>query len=114
MNRTGLVLAAAVAAASLAANAPPSPPPMRADLKAAIGAVDPELIRADLKFLADDLLEGRGTGQRGGEMAALYLETRFRQLGLLRRGRYHCLTAPIGRRCPRERQRADSGVPEPL
>jgi len=27
-------------------------------------------------------MEGRGTGQRGGRLAALYLETRFRLLGL--------------------------------
>jgi Zn-dependent M28 family amino/carboxypeptidase len=39
-------------------------------------------MRADLKFLSDDLFEGRGTGQRGGELAARYLETRFRLLGL--------------------------------
>jgi len=44
--------------------------------------VDQDRMRADLKFLSDDLFEGRGTGQRGGELAARYLETRFRLLGL--------------------------------
>ena len=30
-------------------------------------------LRAHLSFLADDLLEGRGTGQRGGDLAVRYL-----------------------------------------
>jgi Zn-dependent M28 family amino/carboxypeptidase len=41
-----------------------------------------EAVRAHLAFLADDLLEGRGTGQRGGELAVKYLETQLRALGL--------------------------------
>jgi Zn-dependent M28 family amino/carboxypeptidase len=57
-------------------------PLLDADLKGALGSIDAERIRTDLRFLADDLLEGRGTGQRGGRLAALYLETRFRQIGL--------------------------------
>ena len=32
--------------------------------------INPENIRAHVKFLASDLLEGRGTGQRGGDIAA--------------------------------------------
>src|SRR5207245_1797096 len=47
-----------------------------------LDAADAKRIDADLRFLADDFLEGRGTGQRGGRLAALYLETRFRLLGL--------------------------------
>jgi hypothetical protein len=39
-------------------------------------------IEADVRFLADDLLEGREAGTRGYDLAALYLATRFRQLGL--------------------------------
>ncbi len=39
-------------------------------------------IRAHLAFLADDLLEGRGTGQRGGALAVKYLEAQLRALGL--------------------------------
>jgi len=78
-----LVLACALAASPGAGRAAPRPvPAVAADLKRALGAVDPERIRADVRFLADDLLEGRGTGQRGGRLAALYVETRFRLLGL--------------------------------
>ena len=39
-------------------------------------------LRAHLSFLADDLLEGRGTGQRGGELAVRYLETQAAVIGL--------------------------------
>ncbi|HEX9080966.1 MAG TPA: M28 family peptidase, partial [Holophagaceae bacterium] len=39
-------------------------------------------LRAHLAFLADPLLEGRGTGQRGGELAVRYLETQLQVLGL--------------------------------
>src|SRR5437870_2414138 len=39
-------------------------------------------LRAHIKFLADDRLEGRGTGARGGELAALYIAEQFEALGL--------------------------------
>jgi Zn-dependent M28 family amino/carboxypeptidase len=39
-------------------------------------------LRAHLAFLADDLLEGRGTGQRGGDLAVRYLETQAAAIGL--------------------------------
>jgi Zn-dependent M28 family amino/carboxypeptidase len=45
-------------------------------------AIDPERIRAHVKFLASDLLEGRGTGQRGGDIAAEYIATQFELYGL--------------------------------
>ena len=41
-----------------------------------------ERIRAHVEFLADDLLEGRDTGLRGHEIAANYVASEFRQLGL--------------------------------
>lgn len=39
-------------------------------------------IRAHLDFLASDLMEGRDSGYRGGELAAAYIETQFAALGL--------------------------------
>ena len=39
-------------------------------------------MKADLQFLSSDLLEGRGTGQRGGDIAAAYIATQFQQAGL--------------------------------
>jgi Zn-dependent M28 family amino/carboxypeptidase len=40
-------------------------------------------LRAHLAFLSSDLLEGRGTGQRGGELTVAYLETQAMAAGLL-------------------------------
>lgn len=51
-------------------------------LKAAEAAIDPEKIRAHVQFLADDLLEGRGPGLRGSELAAKYIATQFALDGL--------------------------------
>jgi Zn-dependent M28 family amino/carboxypeptidase len=44
--------------------------------------IDSERIRAHVKFLSSDLLEGRGTGQRGGDIAAEYIATQFAVYGL--------------------------------
>lgn len=49
---------------------------------AAMQKIDPERIRAHVRFLSHDLLEGRGTGQRGGEVAAEYIATEFALFGL--------------------------------
>lgn len=48
----------------------------------AMQKIDAERIRAHVRFLASDLLEGRGTGQRGGQMAAEYVATQFALYGL--------------------------------
>lgn len=42
----------------------------------------PDEVRAHVEFLADDLLEGRGNGQRGYDLAALYVASHYRSLGL--------------------------------
>lgn len=49
---------------------------------AAMDGIDPEHIRAHVKFLADDLLEGRGTGTRGADIAARYIAAQFALDGL--------------------------------
>lgn len=49
---------------------------------AALEKINPERIRAHVKFLSDDLLEGRGTGQRGGDIAAEYIASQFALDGL--------------------------------
>jgi Zn-dependent M28 family amino/carboxypeptidase len=45
-------------------------------------AVDGKVLRAHLGFLADDALEGRAPGTRGGELAAKYIASQFARLGL--------------------------------
>lgn len=42
----------------------------------------PATFEAHVRFLADDLLEGRGIGTRGGQLAAAYIESVFRAAGL--------------------------------
>ena len=51
-------------------------------VKAAEASIDSEKIRAHVKFLADDLLEGRAPGLRGGDLAATYIATQFALAGL--------------------------------
>jgi Zn-dependent M28 family amino/carboxypeptidase len=48
----------------------------------AMQKIDAERIRAHVRFLSHDLLEGRGTGQRGGDIAAEYIGTQFALYGL--------------------------------
>src|SRR2546421_719588 len=45
-------------------------------------AISESALRAHIKFLSDDRLEGRGTGARGGELAALYVAQQFEAMGL--------------------------------
>ena len=47
-----------------------------------MAAIRSEAIRADMRFLADDLLEGRGTGTRGHEIAAKFVASQFETMGL--------------------------------
>jgi len=44
--------------------------------------IDAERIRGHVRFLSHDLLGGRGTGQRGGDIAAEYIASQFSQYGL--------------------------------
>ena len=71
---------------AFAQSGPMPPVPQVAALPAAaeqaMAAINPENIRWHVKFLADDLLEGRGTGQRGGDIAAEYIATQFALYGL--------------------------------
>ena len=71
---TALVLAAT--APAVAQQAPGRPRP------AGAAAIDSLALRAHTYFLTHDLLEGRGTGRRGNDLAALYLATAAQALGL--------------------------------
>jgi len=50
--------------------------------KAAAQSITQDLLRAQIRFLASDLLEGRGTASRGDQLAEQYVATRFEGLGL--------------------------------
>lgn len=47
----------------------------------AAASIDPEKIRAHVRLLSSDLLEGRGPGTRGGQLAAEYIATQFALAG---------------------------------
>jgi Zn-dependent M28 family amino/carboxypeptidase len=50
--------------------------------RTAAESIDPEKIRAHVRFLSLDLLEGRGPGTRGAELAAEYIATQFALAGV--------------------------------
>ena len=50
--------------------------------KAVLPIVQEAPLRAHLAFLSSDLLEGRGTGQRGGDLTVAYLESQAMAAGL--------------------------------
>jgi Zn-dependent M28 family amino/carboxypeptidase len=91
----GSFLVSMIAAMSLAVWAEgaaiPAPSPAKGDSVsvrlpssafAALETINPEHIRWHVRFLSHDLLEGRGTGQRGGDIAAEYMATQFAEYGL--------------------------------
>jgi Zn-dependent M28 family amino/carboxypeptidase len=71
-----------MASASWAAPGPAAQLGFPPDVAAAMEGISPDRIRAHIQFLADDLLEGRGTGTRGGDIAAHYIATQFALYGL--------------------------------
>ena len=82
---SSLLLTASVGLAQSPSGALPSAPQVAGVPDAAQQAaslIDPEKIRAHVKFLSSDLLEGRGPGKRGAELAAEYIATEFALNGL--------------------------------
>ena len=45
-------------------------------------SINETVLKAHIKFLSDDLLEGRGTGARGGDLAARYIASQLEASGL--------------------------------
>ena len=78
--RVLLSLSVTFSAASLAQPAASPYPPAETAAATAIGADE---LRATVRFLADDLLEGRGPGSRADAITQLYLATEMEKLGLL-------------------------------
>lgn len=58
-------------------------------------AISENTLRAHIKYLSDDLLEGRGTGARGGELAAKYIAAQFEALGLRGGGQKGSFYQPV-------------------
>ena len=78
----GIVASTFVRAQQPAANAVPEVAGLPPAARAAAASIDPEKIRAHVRFLSLDLLEGRGPGKRGAELAAEYIATQFALAGV--------------------------------
>ncbi len=72
---------ALLAALALAAGPPQGSPGSAAAARAEL-VIDGPLLRAHVRFLASDLLEGRGPATRGDELARAYLASQLEALGL--------------------------------
>jgi Zn-dependent M28 family amino/carboxypeptidase len=64
----------------------PAPGGLSASAQRAMSSIDAEKIRATVKYLSDDALEGRGTGQKGGDAAADWIAAQFKSYGVLPAG----------------------------
>jgi hypothetical protein len=74
-----IIAAALLIGLPLATTATPSDDPSS---DAALSTITADSIRATMRFLSDDALEGRGLTQRGHELAAKYMASRFEGIGL--------------------------------
>ncbi len=61
----------------------------------AMHSIRPESIRAHMRFLSDSLLEGRGPGTRGYDIAARYVATELEGMGLRPAGVDHTWFQPV-------------------
>jgi Zn-dependent M28 family amino/carboxypeptidase len=59
------------------------------------GAINEQFLRAHIKYLSDDQLEGRGTGAPGGELAAKYIAAQLEAMGLKGAGRDGSFFQPV-------------------
>jgi Zn-dependent M28 family amino/carboxypeptidase len=92
VNIRRIAVLAAVIFSIAVAPAQQKPPKARAEARfgshlppaaiAALQSIRPDNIETHVRFLSDDLLEGRGTGQRGGDIAAQYIAAQFALYGL--------------------------------
>src|ERR1700732_4680890 len=92
LNIRRIAVLAAVLFSIAAVSAQEKPPKPRAEKHfgshlppaaiAAMQSIRPDNIETHVRFLSHDLLEGRGTGQRGGDIAAEYIAAQFALYGL--------------------------------
>lgn len=75
-------IVSAVALTALASSLAVAYPAHAAPARVAAAVVKEAPLRGHLSFLASDALEGRGTGQRGGELTVTYLESQAMAAGL--------------------------------
>jgi Zn-dependent M28 family amino/carboxypeptidase len=76
--RAGMLIIASICSTASAQN---GLPPSNEQVSAAEMAITDTALRGHIRFLADDLLEGRGPGSRGDELAQRYIAAQFESLG---------------------------------
>lgn len=82
MTRTARLGAALFAITFLTGSAAPAEEAIPAAVLRAAEEISGDRLHADVAFLADDLLEGRGTGTRGYDLAAKFVANRMAVLGI--------------------------------
>ena len=79
MKRAALWIVALGVTAPAWAQAPGTESPA---VRQALDAIRPGALESHMRFLADDMLEGRGTATRGYELAARYVAAQYQRIGL--------------------------------
>ncbi|MGE5323539.1 MAG: M28 family peptidase [Actinomycetota bacterium] len=77
-------------------NPPEKASALPAPVQQAMKSINAEKIRATVKYLSDDSLQGRGTGQKGGDMAANWIAAQFKSYGLLPAGDHGTYFQSVG------------------
>src|ERR1043165_1413857 len=63
-----------------------------------VSPINEARLKAHIRFLSDDLLEGRGTGARGGEIAAKYIASQLEEMGAKGAGEHRSVFSTHTRR----------------
>lgn len=84
-----------IAAPAVQAQEPTIPLPNESVKRVAESVITEPALRADIKFLADDLLEGRGPGTRGDQLAQNYIISQFELAGLKPAGNNGTFVQPV-------------------
>src|SRR5256885_2955136 len=77
-----VVVLLAAAAPKPAAKSPAASSSVRPAMQRALEAFSGDALRAHVRYLSDDLLEGRGPGTRGDDLAMKYIAAQFEANGL--------------------------------
>jgi len=107
-----LLLLVGCATSSALASTPGGADAIAAGAADAGAGIRPEAVSAHIRFLADDLLEGRAPGERGFELAAAYVASQLQGMGLEPAGTNGSWFQPVTFRGARVREaRLEVGTP---
>jgi len=107
-----LLLLVGCATSSALASTPGGADAIAAGAADAGAGIRPEAVSAHIRFLADDLLEGRAPGERGFELAAAYVASQLQGMGLEPAGTNGSWFQPVTFRGARVREaRLELGTP---